>query len=268
MEFFYTGKFECDSFTSMLTMLDTASQLQIGELLELCQEYLIKALDTGNCVSVLRLGETYSLRVVIDACRSFLCANIVDIYSNSYEQFRQLSLDQLRHLIESDSLQVFAEIDLFLIIVKWIESTSPGNFPASSASAPMLPVTAGDHETVDRLKYAPELMKSIRFMCMTAEELADHVEKVDFMKSIPECNAYLIDAYRYHALPKRQPLVVCERTRMRNEDVLIAVGEQSLYVLNEYKQKWDVLCNAPLEDNYREFGRIIYSFIFVLYREL
>ena len=50
-----------------------------------------------------------------------------------------------------------------------------------------------------RLKYAQELIKSIRFMCMTAEELADYVEPVEFMKSIPECNAFLMNAYRYHA---------------------------------------------------------------------
>ena len=50
-----------------------------------------------------------------------------------------------------------------------------------------------------RLKYAAELINSIRFMCMSAEELADVVEPVEFMKTIPECNTILMNAYRYHA---------------------------------------------------------------------
>jgi hypothetical protein len=250
MNFLYTGKFECTSFTNILNMLDAASQLQITELLDMCQTYLIKTLNSSNCVSLLRLGETYSLQSVVTKCKKYLCSNIVDIYQDSYEQFCQLSLDQLKYLLESDTLQVFSEIDLFLIMVKWIE-------------APTAAISACDQDEPDRLCYAPELMKSIRFMCMTAEELADYVEKVNFMKSIPECNAYLIDAYRYHALPKRQPLIVCERTRMRSEDVLVAVGEQSLYVLNEHKLKWDVLCSAPFEDNYRKlvFSSSLFRYI-------
>jgi hypothetical protein len=240
MEFFYTGKFECSSFTNILNMLDAASQLQITELLDMCQNYLIKSLNSSNCVSLLKLGETYSLQNVVSKCRTYLCSNIVEIYQHSYEQFCQLSLEQLKHLLESDTLQVFSEIDLFLIIVKWIEA------PISAMSG------SGDEDEPSRIQHASELMKSIRFMCMSAEELADYVEKVEFMKTLPECNAYLIDAYRYHALPKRQPLIVCERTKMRSEDVLVAVGEQSLYVLNEHKLKWDILCSAPLEDNYRK----------------
>jgi hypothetical protein len=50
-----------------------------------------------------------------------------------------------------------------------------------------------------RLKYALELIRSIRFMCMSADELADYVEPVEFMKNLPECKDILMNAYRYHA---------------------------------------------------------------------
>ena len=43
-------------------------------------------------------------------------------------------------------------------------------------------------------------MKSIRFMCMSPEELVDFVEKVECMHTIPECKSYLMDAYRYHGI--------------------------------------------------------------------
>ena len=62
-----------------------------------------------------------------------------------------------------------------------------------------------------------------------------------------------MSAYKWHALPRRQPLVDSEQSRLRNQDMLVAVGETNIYVLNELKKKWDIVSNAPLEDNYRNY---------------
>ncbi len=87
-------------------------------------------------------------------------------------------------------------------------------------------------------------------MTMSPYELADNVETVDFMRTIPECYSYLIDAYRYHSLKNRQPLIDNEQTKFRNQNALIAVGETNIFVLNEIKQKWETICSAPLDENY------------------
>ena len=88
-------------------------------------------------------------------------------------------------------------------------------------------------------------------MCMTAEELCDHVECVGFMNTVPECNVYLTNAFKWHALPKRQPLTTCEQSTLRSDQVLIAIAETHVYVLNELRAEWDIVTSAPLEENYR-----------------
>lgn len=228
LDFIYTGSIDI-SFENILSVIDSASQLQINHLLELCSDFLMQNLNTMNCVTVLKLADTYSMLPLVNYTNSFISENIAEIYQNSSDQFNQLTYEQIKYLLSNDCLQVCAEIDLFLMIVKWIESSE---------------------SDANRLKHAADLMKYVRFMNMSAEELADKVESVEFMNQIPECNLYLMNAYKWHALPKRQPLIKNEQTKLRNQEMLVAVGETNIFVLNELKQKWEIVSTAPLEDNY------------------
>lgn len=96
-------------------------------------------------------------------------------------------------------------------------------------------------------------------MCISASDLADYVEPIRFMREIPECNAFLMEAYKYHALPNRQHLISNEKTRSRNKETLLAIGESNMFYLNSIDQEWQSLCNSPLEENYRRF----FFFIFI-----
>jgi hypothetical protein len=126
--------------------------------------------------------DTYSLKNVVEITQQFLSENIIDIYQNANDQFYQLSYEQIKNLLDNDCLQVCTELDLFLILVKWIEG-SPNN---------------KNQYDEERIKHAASLMKSIRFMCMSPDELVDYVEKVECMHSIPECKSYLMEAYKFH----------------------------------------------------------------------
>lgn len=243
LNFVYSGEINL-SFGNILNILLAASQLQVAQIIELCSEYLIKNLNYSNVVYVLKIADTFMLTQVLEVSQKFLCENFADIYEHGRSQFVQLSFEQLKWLLTSDGLNEFSELDLFLMIVKWISKDS------------------------SRIKYASELMKLIRFMCMKPEEICDHVEKVNFMHSIPECSKQLMDAYRWHALPNRQPLYDTEQTRLRTQQVLVAVGETNIYVLNEMKAKWETVSNAPLDENYRKIFFFIMSWSYRMSRIL
>ncbi len=298
-----------------------------------------------NCVYILKIADVYSLKNVHFLALNYLCENIIEIYQQANSQYVQLNFEQLKYLLEnSDAMQLCTELDLFLMITKWIEapanlisslfltpSTASSSCHSTTSSSSMSSLTSkmyppdylasfartsasclssssssvgslnliNDFDLIssrkiklnnnnndndknnndnnnnnninnnnnvilnkklnneltkptNRLKYAVELMKSVRFMCMSADELCDYVEKVEFMHTIAECNVYLLNAYKWHALPKRQhQMIVNEQSKLRNHEMLIAVGETNVYVLNELKQKWDVVSSAPLEENYR-----------------
>ena len=226
IEFAYTGILKI-TFDTIIALLDAASHLQISEALVIINEFLIKNCTPKNCVNILKLADRFSLSKVETTINDYLAKNFVFIYQNALDQFLELTSEQIIQQLNNLNLQICSEVDLFLIVCKWI-------------SADRL-----------RLQDAAMILKHIRFMTMSSYELADFVEPIDFMRTMPLCYQYLMDAYRYHALPLRQPLINNEQAKLRNKAALVAVGETNLFVLNEVKQKWETICSAPLEENYR-----------------
>jgi hypothetical protein len=206
LNYLYTGYLEV-SFETIDLILDAGSHLQINEIIHLCSKFLIRNLNVLNCVNILKLAgmyatffyslffnskiyhlikfkDTFSLKNVVEITQQYLNENIIEIYQNSNDQFYQLSYEQIKNLLDNDCLQVCTELDLFLILIKWIEGGPSGK----------------NKDGGERIKHAASLMKSIRFMCISPDELVDYVEKVECMHTIPECKSYLMEAYRYHGI--------------------------------------------------------------------
>jgi kelch-like protein 31 len=237
IEFAYTGILKI-TLDTIDVLLNAASHLQINDALDLINDFLIKNCTLKNCVNLLKIADRFSLNEVESNINDYMARNFIDIYENEFEQFLELSKDQIIQQLNNSNLQICSESDLFLIVCKWI-----------------------DADRSKRLEYATEILKNIRFMTMSSYELADLVESIDFMKAIPECYQYLVDAYRYHALPLRQPIIFNDQAKLRNKSTLVAVGENNLFVLNETKQKWETICQAPLEENYRKIVFFISKFL-------
>ncbi|CAF4630815.1 unnamed protein product, partial [Rotaria sp. Silwood2] len=82
------------------------------------------------------------------------------------------------------------------------------------------------------------------------EQLCDHVRHHELIKNNEESRILVQNALCYYALPNRQPLINDIQCRVRNEPILVAVGEIELFSLNTTSERWDTLCQAPLEENY------------------
>jgi hypothetical protein len=145
------------------------------------------------------------------------------------EQFEQLTYEQISQELARDALEmnVYQEYDLFLMTCTWIEANR-----------------------LEREKHAVELFQLIRFMLMTPEELCDHVRQHELIVKNEQSRKLVEDAICFYALPHRQPLVNDTQCRIRNEPVLVAVGEVELFVLNTTVDKWETICQAPFEENY------------------
>ena len=145
------------------------------------------------------------------------------------DQFEQLTYEQIYEELSRDTIEMhlFHEYDLFTMTCTWIEANRS-----------------------EREKYVEDLFKLIRFMLMTPEQLCDHVRDHEFIKINEQTRILVQNALCYYALPNRQPLLNDIQCRIRNEPVLVAVGEIELFTLNTIAERWDTLCQAPLEENY------------------
>jgi hypothetical protein len=231
LDFIYTGFIQIN-WENINDILATSSYLQVNEILNLCSSFLIDNLTEENFISVLKLVDLYSLQELTESLADFLVNNFNLIYDNCGHKFNELSYEQIKFILNCEMLHALHELKLFVLVANWLQHSA------------------------DRLKYAPELIESINFYSMNVEDLIDCVETFEFMNTIPECSTCLMNAYRYFALPfNRQALVKIDdkRDRSHSKEMLVAVGEQNLFVLNEKKNDWEAICPAPLTGNYRKF---------------
>ena len=145
------------------------------------------------------------------------------------EQFEQLTYEQICEELSRDTLEMnlYNEYNLFMMTCTWIEA-----------------------KRIEREQYAVDLFKLVRFMLMTPEELCDHVRQHELIQLNEQSRKLVEDALCFYALPERQPLMNDLQCRIRNESILVAVGEVELFTLNSTIDGWNTLCQAPLEENY------------------
>ncbi|CAF0832223.1 unnamed protein product [Adineta steineri] len=217
------------TFDNIDELLHAATHLQISDAINLCSQFLIESCSIKNCIDIYKISDLYSLDNVLYVIKNYISKNFVLLMFKARDQFEQLTYEQIYDELSRDTLEMhhFNEYDLFTMTCTWIEANR-----------------------LEREKYSSNLFQLIRFMLMTPEQLCDHVRDHELIKINEQSRILVQNALCYYALPNRQPLLNDIQCRIRNEPVLVAVGEIELFTLNTHEEKWDILCQAPLEENY------------------
>ena len=228
INFCYSGTLTI-TFDNIDELLYAATHLQIRDAIDLCCQFLIESCSIKNCIDIYKISDLYALTNVLIQVKIFISQNFLLLMSQAREQFEQLTFDQMHNELSRDTLDMrnSTEFDLFQMTCVWIEANLS-----------------------EREEYSTELFRLIRFKLMTPEELCDNVREHRLIKSNEEARKLVQNALCYYALPQRQSLSEDIQCRIRNEPILVAVGEIELFTLNMNAEKWDTLCQAPLEENY------------------
>ncbi|CAF2644525.1 unnamed protein product [Rotaria sp. Silwood2] len=228
INFCYSGSLQI-TFDNIDQLLNAATHLQIKHAIDLCSQFLIESCSINNCIDIYKIADFYSLTNVLDIVHLFISKNFLSLMFHAPEQFEQLTYEQIYQELSCDTLEMntYNEYDLFVMACTWIEANR-----------------------IEREKYAIDLLKLIRFMLMTPEQLCDHVRKHELININEQSRKLVEDALCYYASPNRQPLLNNIQCQIRNEPILVAIGEIELFTLNTTLDRWETLCQAPLEENY------------------
>ena len=112
------------NFQNLLPTLFAASHLQINTLLSTCSKFLLENLNLSNCASILKIADFFMLREIAELTRQFVGENVLNLYENGCSQICQLSYDQLQDLMATQHVNRLCELDLFLMLAKWLQTPS------------------------------------------------------------------------------------------------------------------------------------------------
>ncbi|KAJ8405216.1 hypothetical protein AAFF_G00322070 [Aldrovandia affinis] len=246
IDFIYTAKLSLN-MENLQDTLEAASFLQILPVLDFCKVFLISGVSLDNCVEVGRIANAYNLTEVDKYVNNFILKNFPSLLGTG--EFVKLPFERLAFVLSSNSLKHCGELDLFKAACRWLR-----------------------HDD-SRMEHAPRLMKNIRFPLMSPQELINHVQTVDFMRTDNTCVNLLLEASNYQMMPYMQPVMQSERTAIRSDSAhLVTLGgvlrqqlvvSKELRLYDEKAREWKAL--APMDaPRYQHGIAVIGNFLYVV----
>ncbi|XP_022171365.1 kelch-like protein 3 isoform X1 [Myzus persicae] len=167
-------------YTSQLTINDSNVQellmasifLILDDVKVECLKYVEQTIDAENFMTVKSFADTNNINDLHKLFLSYVLKNYKNIVVS--DAFLSFSFKLMMELIQSDDLCAEEE-EVYESTMLWLK-----------------------HDLNERLKYLPELFKSIRLSVMSIDYLNNTVQEEDHIKSDIKCMSYLCHAYKEH----------------------------------------------------------------------
>ncbi|NXL95959.1 KLH10 protein, partial [Alectura lathami] len=171
LEYAYTRTVEVTT-ENVESLLSAADQFNIMGIIKLCCKFLESHLSLENCIGISRLMNSYYCPSLQQTAYMFILHNFEELVKVSKE-FLDLSVDELKDIIEKDKLNVKQEDVVFEAILKWIA-----------------------HDPQNRRQHISVLLSKVRLALMQADHFMSKVKVHDYVKDNDECKPIIINALK------------------------------------------------------------------------
>ncbi|XP_075417933.1 kelch-like protein 10 [Tenrec ecaudatus] len=153
-------------------LLAAADQFNIMGIVRGCCEFLKSELCLDNCIGICKFTDYYYCPELRQKAYMFILHNFEEMVKVSAE-FLELSVTELKDIIEKDELNVKQEDAVFEAILKWIS-----------------------HDPQNRKQHISVLLPKVRLALMHAEYFMNNVKMNDYVKDSEECKPVIINALK------------------------------------------------------------------------
>ncbi|XP_060915472.1 kelch-like protein 7 [Labrus mixtus] len=223
IEFIYTARISVNS-SNVQSLLDAANQYQIEPVKKMCAEFLKGQIDATNCLGISALADCMDCPELKAAAEDFFQLHFTEVYK--LDEFLQLDVTQLTHLLHQDTLTVRAEAQIYDAAVRWLK-----------------------FDVCNRKRYMVEVLGCVRFPLVSKTFLSKTVQAEPLIQDNPQCLKMVISGMRYHllSLEDREDLGENSRPRRKKHDYRIALfggsQPQSCRYFNPKDSSWtDIRC--------------------------
>ena len=242
VDFMYSGRVDVNE-RNVDSLLESASMLQMVSVLETCCKFLLKRLNSDNCLGVLSVGRLLSLPSLFEGALAFVERNFSAVSKS--EEFLDLPANVLSDLLTRDGLFVHSETEVFDACIRWLKHEWPG-----------------------RASDACEALSWVRWPCVLPTTLAclDCDGELQFLRELPECAILLQYAKwgEWHAMGHRHKSWKRLRNSLACQGVMFAMGGETnpgRRIIKE-AEKFDLLAGCwesmpPLPRPRRGAGAVI-----------
>lgn len=190
-------------------LLTAANLLQLTDVRDACCDYLQCQLDPSNCIGIRDFADLHSCIDLFNYADSYIEQHFSEVVQ--FDEFLNLTPEQVESFIKSDSLSVPSEEKIFECVIAWIQ------FDPNS-----------------RQQHLGDLMQNVRLPLLSQEYILQRVEKEPLLGGDIRCKDLIIEALKYHLLKNEQKLVfsfntirTIPRRPIGRPKVLLVIGGQA-----------------------------------------
>ncbi|KAJ3609535.1 hypothetical protein NHX12_024055 [Muraenolepis orangiensis] len=197
VEFVYTARISVNS-SNVQSLLDAANQYQIEPVKKMCVEFLKEQVDATNCLGISALAECMDCPELKGVAEDFVQVHFTEVYK--LDEFLQLDVGQLTHLLHHDMLTVRAEAQIYDAAMRWLK-----------------------YDVCSRQSHMVEVLGCVRFPLVSKTFLSKTVQAEPLIQDNPQCLKMVISGMRYHllSLEDREDLGESSRPRRKKHDYRI-----------------------------------------------
>ncbi|XP_077205473.1 kelch-like protein 6 isoform X2 [Paroedura picta] len=209
-------------------VLEAASLFQFLRMVEACSNFLNDALHPENCVGILRLADAHSLDNLKQQVKKYIIQNFPQVLN--CDEFLELPLDVLYHVLKSDDLCVTEEAEVFETVINWVR-----------------------YKLLERLPFLPHILESVRLPLLDPWYFVETVEADPLIRQCPDVFPLLQEARMYHLSGNE---IISERTKPRmhefQSEVFMIIGGCT----KDEKFVAEVTCLDPLRRSRLEVAKL------------
>ena len=222
LEFIYTGTVVVTQENAK-ELIVAGNYLIIPSLKTVSGRFLEAEMSDSNCISTFYFAEKYDCVELIGNSRKFIHENFV--YVGEKDEFFSLEAKEVTRWISSSKIAVGAEVDVFKIIVQWVE-----------------------HNKSERKAYFEELFGHVRLDFLSRDCLQDVVTN-ELVRDSAVCLRLTVDAIvKMATFSNEDDLPQSPRKGMETR-VILACGGKFTFCFIPEKNQWKRLPDGSTERN-------------------
>ncbi|EDO33438.1 predicted protein, partial [Nematostella vectensis] len=230
------------AYTSRLRITDANVQniflasdlLQFKSAKDACIDFIMRQIETSNCLRILALAERHGLKILKEAAFSVIMDNFTEVVET--DDFKNLSTSQVIDILLRDDLKVTEERQVFKATVTWV-----------------------DHNREERKQHMSELLKVVRLSFIPLRVLCTEIGENPLVQSNVFCQDIIEEAKTCHCE------CACVTMRRSYAKTLFVLGGETSF-MKEVKsverfdhERTEWLMSKPMSEARASFAVAVYD---------
>ncbi|XP_006895269.1 PREDICTED: kelch repeat and BTB domain-containing protein 12 [Elephantulus edwardii] len=202
------------------TVAMAAYFMQMEEIFNVCQRYMMDNMDASNCVGIYYFAKQIGAEDLSDQSKKYLYQHFAEV--SLHDEILDIEVHQFLILIKSDDLNISREESILDLVLRWV-----------------------NYNPELRTEHLVELLKQVRLELINPSFLRQTLKRNTMLLCDAGCIDIIQNAFKAIKTPQQHSLNL--RYGMETTSLLLCIGNNSSGIRSRHKNYGDAsFCYAPL----------------------